>query len=91
MGVDARAAKCSLENSSTSQRLLSSPPPSIPLCSHADYESSTFCSDIALLELNASAVHAAPIAGVAGPEEAAALDPGHLLTAAGWGYAAQPG
>lgn len=50
------------------------------------YEAASFCSDIALLELNASAVHAAPLGG--GTEQPGQWAPqaGDLLTAVGFGY-----
>lgn len=57
-------------------------------CSHDLYAASTYCHDLALLELNASAVHAEPIpGGTLQPGGFEALPPGHLLTAVGWGLA----
>lgn len=57
---------------------------------HPRYQAATFCSDVALLELNASAVHALPIGGIAQPEQWATWGAGYPLTAAGFGYTRAP-
>ena len=58
-----------------------------PPCSNEHYRPTTYCSDLALLELNASAQHSRPIGGTLQPgdfdfEHAA----GEPLTAIGFGY-----
>lgn len=57
----------------------------LPCRSNEHYKPSTFCSDLALLELNASAQHSRPIGGTLQPGEFD-MQAGHLLTAIGFGY-----
>ena len=54
-------------------------------CRHEEYQVTTFSNDIAVLELNTSAVHGQPIAHILQPGGFNFTE-GHLLTAVGWGY-----
>jgi hypothetical protein len=78
-----RHVVCCRQSIATPSRPLPSPLPPSP--SYELYQASTYCNDLALLELNASAVHAAPIAGGTLPSGGFDFPPGHLLTAVGWG------
>lgn len=56
----------------------------VRVVTNADYDAATFCSDVALIELNASA-HAQPIGGTVQPGQWD-FSEGDLLTVAGFGY-----
>ena len=73
------------------RRLLSRALESLPSshCRHPDYQIPTFSNDIALLELNASAVHGLPIGATLQPGEFC-FPEGYCLTAMGWGYTHPP-
>lgn len=51
---------------------------------NARYQVVTFCNDLAVIELNASAVHGVPISTLQPGEFTSAA--GYPLTALGWGY-----
>ena len=60
-----------------------------PACRNEHYKATTYCSDLALLELNASAQHSRPIGGTLQPGEFD-FQAGHPLTAVGFGYTQPP-
>ena len=69
--------------------VLPTPSPIAHVCRHESYQPSSFCNDVAVLELEQDAVHARPIGSLMQPAPGwpnLALPAGYPLVAAGWGY-----